>query len=120
MFTPVVSIFARLFLTLFTILWPLLLPGFILLLFPTVVSILLILLLLVLIVALFLSFICNGAELGVQLELAFERIEGGSHRNNLLIVWGFCPPESLGLQPVKLVLCRGHECLMGDGSKFAI
>jgi hypothetical protein len=46
-------------------------------------------LLLVLVVALFLSFICNSAEFGAQLELAFERIEGGSHHNNLLVVWGF-------------------------------
>ncbi len=41
-FTPVVSVFAHFFLTLFLILWWLFLPGFILLLFPLVVSILLV------------------------------------------------------------------------------
>jgi hypothetical protein len=63
-FTPVVSVLAHLFLTLFTILCWLFLLGFILLLFPLVVSIFLVLLLVPL-VAFFLSFICNSAELGV-------------------------------------------------------
>ncbi len=102
--TPVVRVFAHFFLMLLTVLRRLFLPGFILLLFPLVVCILLVLLLVPL-VTLFLSFICNSAEFGVQLELAFERIKGSGHHNNLLIIWGFCPPESLGFQPVKLVLC---------------
>ncbi len=59
--TLVVSVFAHFFLALFTFLWWLFLPGFIILLFPLVVSIFLVFLLLVLVVALFLSFICNGA-----------------------------------------------------------
>ncbi len=63
-FAPVVSVLAHLFLALFTVLQWLFLPGFILLLFPLVVSILLVLLLVPL-VALFLSFIRNSAELGV-------------------------------------------------------
>jgi hypothetical protein len=63
-FAPVVSVLAHFFLVLFIILWWLFLPGFILLLFPSVVRILLVLLLIPL-VALFLSFICNSAELGV-------------------------------------------------------
>jgi hypothetical protein len=71
-FTPVVSVLAHFFHALLTVLWQLFLPGFILLLFPLVASVLLVLLL-VLLVALFLSFICNSAEFGVQLELAFER-----------------------------------------------
>ncbi len=95
-FTPVVNALAHFFLALFTVLWWLFLSGFILLLFPLVVSILLFLLLLPL-VALFLSFIHNSSELGVQLELAFERVKGGGHRNNLLVVWGFGSPESFGL-----------------------
>jgi hypothetical protein len=95
-FAKVVSVLAHFFLALFTVLWWLFLPGFILLLFPLVVSILLVLLLVPL-VALFLSFICNSIEFGVQLELAFERIKGGGHCNNLLVVWGFGSPESFGL-----------------------
>ncbi len=65
-FTPVVSILADFFLVLLTVLWWLFLPGFILLLFPSVVRVLLVLFL-VLLVALFLSFICNSTEFGVQL-----------------------------------------------------
>jgi hypothetical protein len=118
--TPIVSVFAYLFLTFFTVLWQLFLPSLILFLFPLVRSVLLVLLVLVLVVALFLSFIYNGAELGVQLELTIERVEGGGHRHNLFVVWGFHPPESLGFKPVKLVLCRGHEGLVGDGGMFAI
>ncbi len=79
MFTPVVSVFAHFFLMLLTFLWWLFLPGFILLLFPLVESILLVLLL-VLLVALFLSFIHNSAEFVVQLELALERINGGGNQ----------------------------------------
>jgi hypothetical protein len=63
-FAPVVSVLAHLSLALFTILRWLFLVGFILLLFPLVVSILLVLLLVPL-VTLLLSFICNSAELGV-------------------------------------------------------
>ncbi len=111
MLAPVVSVLVHFFLVLHTILLWLFLPGFILLLFPTVVSILLVLLLLVLVVPLFLLFICNGTEIVVQLELVFERIEGGGHGNNLLIVWGFGSPESFGLQPVKLALRQCHEGL---------
>jgi hypothetical protein len=115
--TPVVRAFAHFFLTLLTILWWLFLPGFILLLFLVVESILLVLLL-VLLVALFLSFICNSAEFGVQLELAFERVKGGGHCNNLLVVWGFGSSESFGLQPVELELCQCHEGFVSDGGKF--
>ncbi len=50
--TPVVHVFSHFILTLLTVLWWLFLPGFIRLLFPSVVSILLVLLL-VLLVALF-------------------------------------------------------------------
>jgi hypothetical protein len=117
--TPVLSVFAHFFLVLLTILQWLFLPGFILLLFPLVVCILLVLLLVPL-VALFLSFSHNSAEFGVQLELAFERIKRSGHPNNLLNVWGFCPPEYLGFQPVKLVLCRCHKGLVGDVGKFTI
>jgi hypothetical protein len=95
-FTPVVSVLAYFFLALLTALWWLFLPGFILLLFPSVVSFLLVLLL-VLLVTLFLSFICNSAEFGVQLELALECVKGGGHCNNLLVIWGFGSPESFGL-----------------------
>jgi hypothetical protein len=86
--TPVLSVFAHFFFALLTILWQLSFPGFILLLFPSVVCIRFVLLLVPL-VALFLSFICNSAEFGVQLELAFECIKGSSHCNNLFVVWGF-------------------------------
>jgi hypothetical protein len=84
-FAPVVSVLAHFFLALFTILWWLSLPGFIFLLFLLVVSILLVLLLDPL-VALFLFFICNSVEFGVQLELAFEHVKGSGHCNNLLII----------------------------------
>jgi hypothetical protein len=94
--TPLVSVLAHFFFVLLTILRWLFLPGFILLLFPLVVSILLVLLLVTLI-ALFLSFIPNSAEIGVQLELAFKHIKGSSHCNNLLVIWGFGSPESFGL-----------------------
>jgi hypothetical protein len=118
--TPVVSVFADLFLVLFTILLGLFHPSLILLLFTPVRCILLVLLLLVLVVALFLSFVCNCTELGVQLQLALERAEGGSHCHNLFVIWGFCPPGPFCFKPVKLALCRGHEGLMGEGGKFAI
>jgi hypothetical protein len=94
--TPVVRVFAHFCLALLTVLRRLFLPGLILLLFPSVVSILLVLLL-VLLIALFLSFIHNSAEFGVQLKLALERIKGGGHCNNLLVVLGFGSPESFGL-----------------------
>ncbi len=94
--TPVVRVLARFFLALLPVLQRLFLPGFILLLFLLIVSILLVLLF-VLLVALVLSFICNSAEFGVQLELAFERVEGGGHCNNLLVIWGLGSPESFGL-----------------------
>jgi hypothetical protein len=94
--TSVVLVFAHFSLKLLTVLWRLYFPDFILLLFPLVVSILLVLLL-VLLVTLFLSFICNSTEVGVQLELALECVEGGSHCNNPLIVWGFGSLESFGL-----------------------
>jgi hypothetical protein len=117
--TPVVSVLAHFFLALLTILWWLFLPGFILLLFLLVVSVLLVLLL-VLLVALFLSLIHNSAEFGVQLELALERVKGSGHCNNLLVIWGFCPLESLGFQPVKLALCQCYKGLVGDVGKFTI
>jgi hypothetical protein len=50
----------------------------ILLLFASVGCVLLVLLLLALVVALLNYFICNGTELGVQLELALERVEQSS------------------------------------------
>jgi hypothetical protein len=117
--TPVVRVFGHFFLALLTILWRLFLPGFILLLFLLVVSILLVLLL-VLLVVLFLSFICNSDEFGVQLELTFERIKGGSHRNNLLVDWKFSSPEYFGLQPVELAFCGHHEGLVIDGGEFTV
>jgi hypothetical protein len=94
--TPVLRVFAHFFLALLTVLWWLFLPGFILFLFPLVVSALLVLLLVPL-VALFLSCICYSAEFGVQLELALERVKGSGHCKNLLIIWGFGAPESFGL-----------------------
>jgi hypothetical protein len=118
--TPVLSVFAHLFLMLFIVFWLLFLPSLILFLSLLVRCTLLVLLFLILVFALFLSIICNCAELGVQLEMVLERIEGGGHRHNLFVVWRFCPPESLGIKPVKLALCRGHEGLMGDGGKFDI
>ncbi len=45
---------------------------------------------------------------------------GGSHRHNLLVVWGLGSLVSLCLEPVVLVLGRGHEGLMGDGCELAI
>ncbi len=47
--------------------------------------ILLVLLLLALIITLLVSFIQDGAELGVQVELAFKGIKGGGHCHNLVV-----------------------------------
>jgi hypothetical protein len=119
--TPMVSVFADLLLMFLMVLWWLFLPSLILLMFRLIELVLLVLLLLVLVVALvLLSFVCNGAEFGVQLEVALERIKGGGHCPNCFAVWGFSSPESFLFKPVKLVLCRDHEGLMGDGGKFAI
>ncbi len=118
--TPVVSVFANLLLTFLTVLWRLFLPSLILLLLTLVERGLLVLLLLVLVVALLLSFICNGAKLGVQLEMALERVGGGCHHHNRFVVLGFGSPESLCFKQVKLALCRGHEGLVGDGGEVAI
>jgi hypothetical protein len=85
-----------------------------------VVRVLLVLLPLGLVVALLVSFICNGAELGVQLELALKHIDGGGHCHNLLIVLGFGSPDSLCLEQVKLVLGGCHKGLVGDGRELAI
>jgi hypothetical protein len=115
----VLRVFAHFFLKLLTVLWRLFLPGFILLLFPLVVSILLVPFP-ILLIALFLSFIHNSAEFGVRLELAFERVKGGGQLNNLLIVWGLGSPESFGLKPIKLVLCGHHEGLVSDDGEFTI
>ena len=103
-FTPMVSILTNLLLLIFTVLWWLFLPCLILLLFTLVGSVLLILLLLAFVVALLIPFVCNGAELGFQLKLALERIEGGNHHQNFLIVWGSGYPHSLCLEPVELAL----------------
>jgi hypothetical protein len=118
--TPVVTVFAHFFLALLTVLWWPFLPGSILLLFPLVVSIILNFFLLDLVIALFFFFISNGAEFGIQLEMALERIESGGHQRNLFIIWGCCSPDSLCLQPVKLELCRCHVGLVSDGDKFTI
>jgi hypothetical protein len=104
---------------LFTVLWQLILPSLILLLFTMVRRIFLVFLLLVLVVTLFISFICHGTKLGVQLEMALNCVEGGGHRHNLFILWGFGSPESLRFKSVKLAICRVHEGLMGDGGKIA-
>ncbi len=119
-FTPMVRILANLFVMFFTVLWWLFLPSLILFLLVTVERILLVLLLLAFVVALLVSFICNGAELRVQLELALKSIEGSSHCHNLFFVWGFGSPESLCIEPVILAFGGGHEGLVGDGSEFAI
>ncbi len=66
--------------------------------------VLLVLLLLGLVVTLLVSFVCNGAELGVQLELALECAEGGGHHHNLLVVRGFGSSDSLCPEPFKLAL----------------
>jgi hypothetical protein len=84
--TPMVRILADLFLMFFTVLWRLFLPSLILLLLTLVERILLVLLFLALVVALIVSFICIRAELGVQLELALEHVEGSGHCHNLLLV----------------------------------
>jgi hypothetical protein len=84
--TPVVSVLANLFLLFLTILWWLFLPSLIIFLLTLVGHILLVLLLLALVVALLVSFICNGAELGVELELALEHVEGDGRRHNLFVL----------------------------------
>ncbi len=99
-----VSVLTDLFFMFFTFLWQFFLPCLILLLFKSVGCVLLVLPLLALVVALLISFICNGTELGVQLELALERVKGGSHHHNLFIVRGFGSPDSLCLEPVELAL----------------
>jgi hypothetical protein len=110
---------ANLFFMFFTVLWWLILPSFILFLLTSVERILLVLLLLALVGVLLIIFIHNGAQLGVQLELAFNCIKGSSHCQNLLAVWELGSPESLCLEPVILALGGGHEGLVGDGCELA-
>jgi hypothetical protein len=119
-FTPVVSVFAHFFLTLFTILWSLFLPGFILLLFPSVVSILLVLLLLVLLLPFSFPSLAIALSLGSNLSWPLSALRAAVIATIFFVVWGFCLPESLGLQPIKSALPRCHEGLVGDGGKFTI
>ncbi len=116
--TPMVCILANLFLMFFTILWRLFLPSLVLFLLTPDEHIVLVLLLLALVVSLPVSFVHNGAELGVQLELAFKRVKGGCHHHNLLVVWGLGSQESLCLEPVVLVLGGGHEGVRWKKSDF--
>ncbi len=52
--------------------------------------------------------------------MALERVKGGCHRNNLLVVWGFGSPESFGLQPIELAFCGHHEGLVSDVGEFTV
>jgi hypothetical protein len=66
--------------------------------------VLLVFLLPALVVALLVSIVYNGAELGIQLDLAIESIESSGHCHSFLIVRRFGSPRSFGLEPVKLAL----------------
>ncbi len=100
-FTPVVSKLASLLLLLFTVLWWLFPSCLIILLFPLIECVLFVVLLLALVSTL-LSLICNGVELGIQLKLAPEGIESGSHCHNFLVVGRVGSPNSFGLEPIEL------------------
>ena len=50
------------------------------------------------------SLICNGVELGIQLKLALESIEGGGHCHNFVVVGRFGSPNCIGFESVKLAL----------------
>ncbi len=105
-FMPMVSIFDDFLHLFFTVFWRLFLPRLILHLFTLVGFVLLVFLLLALVVALLVHMVCNGAELGIQLELALQSVEGGGHCHNFLVVGGFGSPHSFCFEPVKFALCK--------------
>jgi hypothetical protein len=63
-------------------------------LFMLVRCVLFVFLLIALFIVLLVPIACNGAELGIQLELALESIEGGGHCHNFLVFRGFGYPHS--------------------------
>ncbi len=98
-----------------------LLPFLVLLLVPLVGSIfhaLLFLVFLVLtLVVLFLVDFCNGADLGVKLQLALEGINLSHHRHNLFVVGGFGSPLARGFEVIEVRLGKGHEGFVSNGER---
>ncbi len=50
------------------------------------------------------SLVCNGTELGIQLELALKGLENGSNCHNFFFIWRVAPQ-------VPLVLSQANLCL---------
>ena len=95
-----------------------LLPCFIFLLFPLVRRVLLVLVLLRAIVLLSLS--SNGAELGIKLELALQRVDFSSHCHDFLVVGRLGTPLPLRLEEVELALSHGHHGLVSKTGKVTV
>jgi hypothetical protein len=108
---PMENIFSNFLFLFVAFFWRFLLPCLIPLLLTKKICVLIVLPLLAPLVIL-LALVGNWAELGVQLELALMNIESSCHCHNLLAVWGFDTPGTLGFKPIKLVLGRDHEGLM--------
>ncbi len=90
---PMVGTFIMLLFVLFPILWRNFLPGFVFLLLDSIAFILFVLVFLTLL--LFVSFVCLGGQLGRQLELSFELVDGGCHGHDFIVVDGLGSPGTL-------------------------
>ena len=99
-FAPVVSTFVVLLLMLFLNFRRKFLPGFVLVLFDTIALVFLVLVFLTLL--LLVTFSRQGTELGRQLELPLEFVDGGCQSHDLVIFKGFGSPSTLVLQVVEL------------------
>jgi hypothetical protein len=110
---PIEGIFSNLFAHLaLPHLGQFLLPCLIFLLFLLVLLVLLVLLLQGFAVIL-LSLASNGAELGIQLELALQGVDFGGHRHNLLVVGGFSTP-------LPLCLGHGHHGFVSEAGEVSV
>ena len=95
-----------------------LLPCFIFLLFPLVRRVLLVLVLLRAIVLLSLS--SNGAELGIKLELALQRVDFCGHRHDFLVIGRLGTPLPLRLEEVELALGHGHHGFVSKTGEITV
>ncbi len=98
-----------------------LLPFLVFLLESLVGSILLVLrfliFLVITLVVLFLVVLCNGTELGVELELALEGVDLGHHGHNLFVIGRFGSPLASSLEVIQVRLGRGHKGFVGNGKR---
>jgi hypothetical protein len=66
-------------------------------------------------VVIFLVVLCNGAELGVELELALEGINLGRHDHIFFILGKFGSPLARVFEVIEVRLGKGHEGFVGNG-----